>query len=81
MTVAELQKILADCNPNDLVVMSTDEEGNYFHTLYTYGEAMYLDNEVGLRELTHELVDKGYTEDDVLSDADGAVPCIVLWPT
>lgn len=67
MIVKELIERLQKYNPNDLVVLSQDEEGNGFYTLYKVWEGIYdADNgEVKLRKLTPELIKAGYTEEDV----------------
>ena len=84
MKVSRLKELLAQCNDNDDIIMSSDSEGNSFHPLseegvsigvYAWDGECYA--EIGLRELTPELEKEGYSEDDVIEDG---IPCIVLWP-
>lgn len=86
MKVKDLIKLLQGYDGESIVIMSQDEEGNGYSPLANISTCndvtVYVANnswsgEVGLAELTDELRDVGYGEDDVL---DG-VPCIVLWPT
>jgi hypothetical protein len=82
MTVKELIEQLQQCDPDDLVVMSKDSEGNGFSKLsdIAFGNDRYsggYSGEIGLDHLTEELEQRGYTEDDVMSDGE---KCIVLWP-
>jgi hypothetical protein len=87
MKVSELIAELQQCDPESLVVMSKDSEGNNFSPLAEIdGDSMYLadstwSGDVHLRELTPELEEQGYSDDDVRTEEDGAVRCIVLWPT
>lgn len=34
MTVHQLRERLKDCNPDDIVILASDEEGNAFHGVY-----------------------------------------------
>ena len=76
MTVKELIKKLQKEDPNRIVVLSIDEEGNGFKELADVQTASYQDGETGLEKLTPELKKQGYSEEDLL---DGT-PAIVLWP-
>ena len=78
MTVKELNEQLKKCDPDSLVVMAIDEEGNgysIFRDIWSEN-CNYKDGEVGLSYLTDEHRKQGYTEEDIL---DGQ-PAIVLWP-
>ena len=82
MLVKELKEILNNADDNDLVVLSHDEEGNSYSPLYSTELCSYDlnnsgENEVGIRELTPELIEEGYTEDDLIEDG---VNAIVLYP-
>lgn len=82
MKVKDLIKLLQKEDPNRLVVMSKDSEGNGFSPLADMSTESYAadstwSGEIGLEKLTPELEKKGYTEEDVL---DGK-PALVLWPT
>jgi hypothetical protein len=78
MTVKELIKELQQIDPERLVVVASDPEGNSFDTLESWSTAAYDKEarEVGLEKLTEEDIKAGYGEEDV---KDG-VPCIVIWP-
>lgn len=84
MKVYELIELLKVCDPNDLVVLSKDSEGNGFSPLvdvdtssaYTPETTWYGD--VALRELTSELAEDGYDEEDVAGP--DAIPCVILSP-
>lgn len=84
MKVKQLIELLQDCNPEDLVVMSGDTEGNWHSPVSdVFAQLRYAaDNSysggTGLRELTPELIEQGYSEEDVLEEGQD---CIVLWPT
>lgn len=76
MKVKELIEKLKAVDPDMLVVMSSDAEGNGFHPLEDAETGGYADGEVGLLELTEELKAKGYSEEDVRGE-----PAMVLWPS
>lgn len=79
MKVKQLIKRLQRLNPNDDVVLSSDDEGNSYRLLNsicdnsTYTKDGY-NIEVGLGKLTPELKEGGYTEEDVLAGN----KCIIL---
>jgi hypothetical protein len=80
MTVRELIKILSEADPEKLVVVSRDAEGNGYCPLGNVSvENDVFDEDEGeiyLEELTPELVSEGYTDEDV---GEGR-RCAVLWP-
>lgn len=79
MKVKELIEKLSMMDPDRLVVLSRDEEGNEFMPVRQIdGEVCFYEGEVFILELTQCLRAKGYEEDDVAPK--GAVPCVVLWP-
>ena len=83
MTVRKLIKELGKLDPKRIVVMSRDAEGNGFSPLADVATGAYTPDttwsgEVHLEELTDELREQGYTEEDVREDGQKAV---VLWPT
>jgi hypothetical protein len=83
MVVRELIEQLQKEDPERLVVMSKDSEGNSFSPLYQYTTDAYRAEttwrgEIGLEELTEEAKKSGYTEEDVIEDGQKA---LVLWPT
>lgn len=75
-TVAELIASLSDL-PQDLpIILSSDEEGNSYRFLEYVGISGYDNNgeiEVGILELTSDLEDRGFTEEDVKSNK-----CVVI---
>ena len=78
MKVKELIKILKEVDPDRLVIMSRDSEGNNHSSLYNYWLGAYEDESpwggnVGLEYLTEEDKDLGYTEDDVLVNGRPAI--------
>jgi hypothetical protein len=83
MLVKELKEILNNADDNDLVVLSHDEDGGggysplYSTELCSYDLNNSCENEIGIRELTPELIEEGYTEDDLIEDG---VNAIVLYP-
>jgi hypothetical protein len=82
MTVQELINRLSEIKNKDrVVVMAKDGEGNDYSPLYNFWEGRYEANttwygEVGLDALTKDLMEQGYTEDDVGSGS----PAIILCP-
>lgn len=81
MKVKELKEILSTANDNDLVVLSADDEGNSFNTLYSVSEGIYVTEtkEIRLSELTPELRKEGYSDGDVYHGNNGQ-KAVVLWP-
>jgi len=83
MKVKELIKILEALDQEAIVIISSDGEGN---SKSPFSEACYCaykaenawSGETGLLELTEELKAEGYTEEDVLENAE---PAVVLYPT
>ena len=76
MLAKELAAILLE-NPDRLVIIAKDQEGNGFSEFSDYSLGNnYSDGEIGLSALTPELEDEGYSEEDLF---DG-IPAIVLWP-
>ena len=83
MNVKELIEALKQEDPNRLVVMSKDSEGNRFSPLAEVATSAYKAEttwcgEIGLEELTEEDIKQGYADEDVVEDG---VPALVLWPT
>lgn len=86
MTAKELIDQLLACDPDALVVMSSDGEGNSKSPLSEIGNtSVYVadstwSGETYPAELTQELADRGFTEDDLAPEGSAAVPCVTLWP-
>jgi hypothetical protein len=77
MIVSELIAALKRVDPNRLVVLSADEEGNQFRTLASLSLCAYRDGRVGLERLTKKDIAIGYSVRDVLK---GAEKALCLWP-
>lgn len=85
MKVKELVERLKLCNQNAEVVLSVDEEGNRFNSLFDIAATNQVFipewNEVRFKELNSNLEKMGYTEEDVYSsDMPEGVEAVVLWP-
>lgn len=79
MKIKELIQELSTLDPELLVVMSIDEEGNGFKTLREIATGDVFDEEekeIHIKQLTPQLIKWGYSEEDVGEGTD----CIVLWP-
>lgn len=81
MKVRELIELLSKHEPDRVVVMSRDAEGNGYSPLARMWTGAYRaqatwSGEVGLERLTPEAKDEGYTEFDVISGE----PALVLSP-
>lgn len=88
-TVIGLIKVLQKQDPDALVVMSCDGEGNSFspwvdysdNSLYCYDENKQYYGEVVKEMLTPELLKQGFTEEDCDTSAfTKNQRCVVLWP-
>lgn len=77
MNVKELIDLLYQCDPNALVVLSSDEEGNGYRTAYSVAvnNVFTEDDEVKLKVLTPDLEELGYGKEDVGEGQD----CIVIY--
>jgi len=82
MTVKELIEQLSEMDPDRIVIVSKDSEGNGYSPLCDVATAVYIaettwSGEIGLEELTEEDIQQGYDEEDVKEGE----PAVVLWPT
>ena len=81
MKVSELIEELKLFDQDAKVIVSIDEEGNGFHELADINPDMRWSGEVDdsprYPELTEELKNAGYTEEDVSDEGEKVV---VLWP-
>lgn len=84
MTVSELIELLQKCGPDDIVVLSKDDDGNSFSPLFKITKDRYSAyakhcgrGDIGLRDLTEVDIQYGRTEDDVMEDGED---CVTLWP-
>lgn len=86
VTVKELKEILNNVEDDAIVVLSSDEEGNSFSPLHnSIGIYNYEPNEndrgeVYPRELTEELIKRGWSESDLGEDKEKLLKCITLYP-
>jgi hypothetical protein len=82
MTVQELIDQLKTLDPNALIILSKDAEGNEYspcqEEVYPvrYEAVTSWYGNIGFSELTDQLIEEGYTEEDLV---DG-VSAIVLYP-
>jgi len=83
MNVKELKILLSKCDDNDLVILSSDSEGNNYSPLSedcdecVYEAESKWSGRSGLRELTDELISQGYSEEDL---CENGVNSICLYP-
>ena len=78
MKVKELIALLQDCDQEAIVVMSSDAEGNSYSPFSGLWEGVYVPDttwsgEVGYGELTPELKEYGFTEEDIKTGGESAV--------
>lgn len=77
MTVKELIERLQKEDPERIVVLSIDPEGNGYNELRAIETYTYSDGEIGIEELTPDLEKAGYSEGDMI---EGGKKAVVLWP-
>ena len=83
MNVGELKILLDKCDDNDLVILASDSEGNNYSPLaedygvYSYQPECSWSGGVSIRELTPELIEQGYTEEDL---CESGINAICLYP-
>lgn len=82
MKVKKLIKLLQEEDPNAIVIMAKDGEGNSYSPLSEFWSGAYRAEttwygEVGYSKLTEELEEAGYTEEDLI---EGGEPAIILSP-
>lgn len=82
-TVKEFIEYFSDCDPNAIVVISKDEEGNGFSPFYEASEEIYLPTSQWSGAL---FSDEDYRYENDLDDdeeyekPEGLVNAVVLWP-
>lgn len=76
MLVKELIEQLKQCDPDDLIVLSEDEEGNGYYEMNYFWKGIYNKEErqAKIRKLTPELIKCGFTEADIGT----GINCIVF---
>ena len=82
MTVKELIKTLQEEDPDRIVIVQKDSEGNGYSPLYSIWTGSYMkentySGHVGLEKLNDDDIKSGYTEEDLV---DGS-PALILCPT
>lgn len=82
MTVKELIEKLQTEDPDRLVICQKDPEGNGFSPLEDWWTGAYRadttwSGDAGSEVLTDELLEQGYTEEDIITDG---VPALMLVP-
>ena len=87
MTVREVIEELSKCDPDYVVIMSKDAEGNGYSPLSdvvgdnnVYVPECDWSGELRLHHLTDELRRQSFSEEDVYDGPDG-LRAVVLWPT
>lgn len=79
MNVRELIEELSKVNPEAIVVKSSDDEGNSYQEVnnvdtnnaISYQEEYFV--EIGLFELTDDLIREGFTDDDLVEGPEAVV--------
>jgi len=80
MKVVDLITQLSELDPETLVVMSSDSEGNSFKELSGVDTGMvFVPDDCGGEVMIPTSLDKGVDPEDVYTWDDG-IPCCVLWP-
>ena len=80
MKLKRLLEIVEGKDPESLVVVSSDPEGNRFREAGGVTTKMVYDpthEEIGISELTEEAIEAEYTQDDVMPDGK---PAVIIWP-
>lgn len=79
MTVSELIVALSTLEPDRVVVVSRDEEGNGYQAVRQLDTGMFHEGEFKMeaKDLTPEKIAKGYGEGDVSTEGQ---KCVCLWP-
>lgn len=79
MKVKYLLEILQECNPDDVVIMSRDAEGNGYSPLADYSdEYNYLAESDWAGDIYPR--DSNNPDWDYIPQGDGEIGCVVLWP-
>lgn len=84
ITVGKLKEMLKKYNDDFFVVLSSDGEGNNYSPLYQIDDnGMFnkRDREyAGIRELTKNLIEQGFSEEDLAEKKSYNVDCVLLYP-
>lgn len=81
ITAKKLRKMLENFNDDDIIILARDGEGNGYAPLAEWSLSKYSPScgDASIRELTPELIEQGWTSEDVDHPSD-AVDSITLWP-
>jgi hypothetical protein len=86
-TVKDLIAILSELNPDDIIVMSKDSEGNSYSPLTdcdpygVYIPSTRYSGEILIRPELKEQVDLSDFDDEDFAEEGQGLNCVVLWPT
>ena len=82
MKIKELIEELSKLDPELMVVLSKDSEGNDYGELRAIDNNSVInsDNEVHPHHLTSEMKRSGWSKEDLRSGDDTFTRCVVLWP-
>jgi hypothetical protein len=78
MLVKELIELLQRQDPDRVVVLQKNSEGNGYSPLHSWWTGVYVPDNIlygdaHLEELTPELIERGYSEEDVRTDGERAL--------
>lgn len=84
ITVGKLKKMLEKYNDEYVVILSSDEEGNNYAPLYQIDDNAVFNKRdrefAGIRELTNDLVKRGFSDEDLADKKEYNVNAILLYP-
>lgn len=85
MKVSDLITQLQECDPEAIVVLSSDPEGNSYSPVHALDDSqVYVPDgvrgELKFAEPDASLEKLGYGEEDCVEEGDRYNPCVVLWP-
>ena len=83
--VKELIKMLKKEDPESIIIMSKDSEGNRYSPFSDFTIADYIpyntwSGDIYMRKLTKEDIERGYTEEDLGPDDPERVKALVFYP-
>jgi len=79
ITVGEMMEILEEANPNDILVLAKDPDGNGFLPLKGVQKQLFFFVH-GFNSTSIGYSNKMRTDDHDIVEANNATPCLVLWP-
>jgi hypothetical protein len=72
-TVSQLIDVLKQHDPDRIVCLSVDSEGNDYASVHSVHTGMFEDGEMWLEYLTPELIKQGYSDENVNTEGWKAV--------